>query len=41
MTLICVFREKQYGGAMSQIRVTSEGMKVKVDAHMRQQGSMR
>jgi hypothetical protein len=25
---------------MSQIRVTSEGMKVKVDAHMRQQGPM-
>jgi hypothetical protein len=25
---------------MSQIRVTSEGMEVKVDAHMRQQGPM-
>jgi hypothetical protein len=31
---------KTIWGTMSQIRVTSEGMKVKVDAHMRQQGPM-
>jgi hypothetical protein len=31
---------KTIWGTMSQIRVTREGIKVKVDAHMRQQGSM-